>query len=306
MVPGSKTTARPSRPKGSAPKVPSGATHGPAAGSRNLTAPRGAMGTPDARGGTSYRTSDGTEFHVGSTGRLTSIITRNGTTAHFASNGRIASIYANHGMTIRRGPNNQERIETLRPDGTRIVNTGRHNGYVDHTFVRDGSPVMRRTYVVNGRSYAVVYRSYHYGGRVYYGYVPGYFYAPAFYGWAYSPWAAPVYWGWGWSAAPWYGYYGYYFAPYPYYAGPAFWLTDYLLAANLQEAYEAQADTSSSAVPQQFAPWPIVRVVANRYLGLRSFGTRNATACNFETAPGHEHLIAAKSSTIIQLFLWGV
>jgi len=47
--------------------------------------------------------------------------------------------------------------------------------------------------------------------------------------------------GWGWGGSPWYGYYGAYFAPYPVYPSAAFWLTDYLIAANLQAAYAAQA-----------------------------------------------------------------
>ena len=76
---------------------------------------------------------------------------------------------------------------------------------------------MRRTYVVNGRSYAAVYRGYPYRGVVYYGYVPAYYYGPAYYGWAYDPWGAPVAYGWGWGVEPWYGYYGGYFAPYPAY-----------------------------------------------------------------------------------------
>jgi hypothetical protein len=56
-----------------------------------------------------------------------------------------------------------------------------------------------------------------------------------------------VYYGWGWGGAPWYGYYGGYFAPYPTYPSAAFWLTDYLLAANLQAAYQAQAASNAAA-----------------------------------------------------------
>ena len=66
--------------------------------------------------------------------------------------------------------------------------------------------------------------------------------------WAYNPWASPVAYGWGWGGSPWYGYYGAYFQPYPYYAAPSLWLTDYLIAANLQAAYEAgQASAGGSA-----------------------------------------------------------
>ncbi len=46
---------------------------------------------------------------------------------------------------------------------------------------------------------------------------------------------------------PWYGYYGGYFTPYPVYAGPAFWLTDYLIATSLQAAYAAQVQANANA-----------------------------------------------------------
>ena len=60
-------------------------------------------------------------------------------------------------------------------------------------------------------------------------------------------WPAPAYYGWGWGGSPWYGYYGGFFAPYPVYPSAAFWLTDYLIAANLQAAYAAQADANAAA-----------------------------------------------------------
>jgi len=106
---------------------------------------------------------------------------------------------------------------------------------------------MRRSYYYGGRRYAYAYRGYYYHGYAYYGYVPPVYYAPGFYGWAYNPWAAPVAFGWGWGGAPWYGYYGYYFTPAPVYASPALWMTDYLLAANLQAAYEARAEERAAA-----------------------------------------------------------
>jgi hypothetical protein len=61
-----------------------------------------------------------------------------------------------------------------------------------------------------------------------------------------------VYWGvgiggWGWGGSPWYGFYGGYFAPYPMYPSAAFWLTDYLIAANLQAAYADRAEANADA-----------------------------------------------------------
>src|SRR5262249_30753985 len=67
------------------------------------------------------------------------------------------------------------------------------------------------------------------------------------YGWAYAPWGPGVAFAWGWGADPWFGYYGYYFAPYPVYTDASLWLTDYILAENLQAAYQAQVDGNGGA-----------------------------------------------------------
>jgi hypothetical protein len=136
-------------------------------------------------------------------------------------------------------------------NGARVVNTGRHGGYVQRAYVtRGGHSYYSRTYYRNGHYYSGVYRGYYWGGHNYYGYYPGYWYHPGFYGWGYQPWGAPVYWGvgaWGWGGAPWYGFYGGFFAPYPFYTSPAFWLTDYVIAAELQSAYAAQAEANADA-----------------------------------------------------------
>ena len=76
-------------------------------------------------------------------------------------------------------------------------------------------------------------------------YAPARYYSPGFYSWAYKPWTAPVTYSWGWSGAPWYGYFGNYFNPYPVYPSASFWLTDYLIAHNLQAAYTTQASAQS-------------------------------------------------------------
>ncbi|MGP0021611.1 MAG: hypothetical protein ACLPHP_23800 [Candidatus Sulfotelmatobacter sp.] len=151
-------------------------------------------------------------------------------------------------MHIERGLNGNRRIESTH-NGARVVTTGRNSGYVQRPYVtRGGRTYVSRTVVINHVAYARVYRSYSYGGYCcYYGYHPAFYYGAGYYGWAYNPWPAPVYWGWGWGGAPWYGYYGGYFAPYPSYPSAAFWLTDYLIAANLQAAYAAQAAANAAA-----------------------------------------------------------
>ena len=172
---------------------------------------------------------------------------RGGGSANLRPNGQIRSINRN-GMQINHGLNGSRHIESTH-NGARIVTTGKHAGYVQRPYVtRNGRTYVSRTVVVNNVSYTNVYRSYSYGGYCcYYGYHPAYYYAPVYYGWAYNPWPAPVYYGWGWGGAPWYGYYGGYFAPYPVYPSAAFWLTDYLIAANLQAAYQAQAAANANA-----------------------------------------------------------
>jgi hypothetical protein len=172
---------------------------------------------------------------------------KGGGTANIRPNGQIRSINRN-GMHIDHGLNGSRRIESTH-NGARIVTTGRNSGYVQRAYVtRGGRTYVSRTVIVNHVTYTSVYRSYSYGGYCcYYGYHPAFYYGPAYYGWAYNPWPAPVYYGWGWGGAPWYGYYGGYFAPYPTYPSAAFWLTDYLIAANLQAAYAAQAAANAAA-----------------------------------------------------------
>ncbi len=202
---------------------------------------------PLPNGGRSVTNGSGHTFNYGSNGHLTSMTTRNGTVAHYSPGGRLTSIHSG-GTTIYRGSRGSQTIVTQRPNGVRVVTRGPNHGYVEHPFARNGQQFIRRTYVVNGHAFAHVYRGYPYRGAIYYRYVPAFYYGPAFYGWAYRPWGVSIAFGWGWG--PWYPAYGYYFAPYPAYADASLWLTDYVLAANLQLAYEAQ-QTNAAGAPAQ-------------------------------------------------------
>ena len=167
------------------------------------------------------------------------------------ADGRVSDIHAN-GMSIHQNARGGRTI-VGEHNGRTVVNTGRQGGYVQRPYtVRNGRTYYQRTYVAGGRSYARVYRGYEYRGVRYYGYVPARYYRPVFYGWAYNPWVSPVYFGpaaWGWAGAPWFAMYGGYFTPYPVYPSASFWLTDYLMAANLQAAYQAQAEANAGAGP---------------------------------------------------------
>ncbi|MFI5366068.1 MAG: hypothetical protein ACHQ4J_10625 [Candidatus Binatia bacterium] len=204
------------------------------------------MAQRDERGRTVYKAPNGSEFHTGNRGQLTSLRTRGGAEARFGADGRVRSIHSG-GLVINHGPRGGRIVETRLNGGGRVVVVGAHRGFVERPFERGGRPYMRRTYVYGGRPYAVVYRGYSYRGLPYYGYVPPIYYGPAFYGWAYNPWLAPVSWSWGWEADPWYGYSRYYFTPYPVYPYPALWLTDFLLAETLRASYEAQASANAQA-----------------------------------------------------------
>jgi len=164
---------------------------------------------------------------------------KGGGTAHIRPNGQIRSVNRN-GMHIEHGVRGGRRVVATR-NGVRVATFGHRGGYVQRAYVvRGGRSYYSRTYYYHGVYRTGVYRGYYYGGRPYYGYYPAYYYQPVYYGWAYNPWPAPVAYGWGWGGAPWYGYYGAYYQPYPVYPSAAFWLTDFLVAASLQAAYEAQ------------------------------------------------------------------
>lgn len=164
---------------------------------------------------------------------------KNGGTASLRPNGQIRSVKQN-GIKIERNLRGRRTIVSEQ-DGVRIVATGRSGGYVQRAYVtRDKQSYYSRTYYRDGAYRTGVYRSYPYRGRTYYSYVPDSYFDKAFYDWAYSPWPSPVFYHWGWGAEPWYGYYGGYFEPFPVYAAPEFWLTDYLIAANLEPAYASQ------------------------------------------------------------------
>ena len=173
---------------------------------------------------------------------------RGGGSASFRPNGQVRVIHRD-GMRIQHNLRGGRTIVTERRD-VRIVTRG-GGGYVQRTYVtRGGRSFYSRTYYNHGVYRVGVYRGYYYHRRHYYGYYPAYWYHPVFYSWAYRPWGPPVYWGvgiggWGWG--PWYGYYGGYFAPYSVYPSAAFWLTDYVIAANLQAAYESRAEANAEA-----------------------------------------------------------
>ena len=205
--------------------------------------------THDAKtGATTTRTASGKEVTKSPTGRVTSVKTANGSEAKFASNGKVKEIHTANGMTVSHGPSGMRRTVVERPDHSRLVADGHGRGYIQRPYHYGGHEYYHRAYYDHGHYYNGYYRGYYYHGGYYNGYMPAYYYPAAYYGWAYNPWPAPVPYAWGWAGNPWYGYYGAYFAPYPVYPSAAYWLTDYLVAASLANAYAAAAAAGESAM----------------------------------------------------------
>jgi hypothetical protein len=238
------------RPQGNAGNRPGGNMNRPANGNRgNVGGNRNGNGNPGGnRGAMANRGNTAGSRSMAAPGRTVSL--RGGGTASVRPNGQIRSINRN-GMQINNGLHGNRTIVSVH-NNTTIVNRG-GGGYVQHPYMtRGGVSYYSRTSYYGGGYHVGIYRGYYWGGHAYYGYYPGVWFHPGFYAWGFRPWGAPVYWGigvggWGWGGAPWFGYYGGWWNPYPVYASPAFWLTDYLLAADLQAAYASRADANAAA-----------------------------------------------------------
>jgi hypothetical protein len=170
----------------------------------------------------------------------------NHTEAHFHANGQVSVIHTSD-RTIYHSSLGSRTVVANRPGGQVIVAHGGGFGYSQRPFVVQNRTYVQRTYYVNNVAYVHVYRPYMYRGVTLNVYAPTRYYSTGFYGWAYSPWRMPVAYSWGWGGSPWFGFYGGYFTPYPVYRSPAFWLTDYMFAATLQEAYQERMAAAAAA-----------------------------------------------------------
>ncbi len=256
--------AAPSKPAAPAAKTGAAgsASHPGSAGTAGKTTGGAAAGNKGAAGSTksagSIKAPPGgkvTETPKGtvaknSSGHVTEFKGNNGHEAKFASNGKVKEVKAGN-MTITHGPGNARRsVVENRETHTRMVADGHGRGYIEHRYEYGGHAYYARGYYYNGGYYRNYYHPYYYGGVQVYGYVPSYYYPTAYYGWAYNPWPAPAPYAWGWGGAPWYGYYGAYFNPYPVYPSPNYWLADYMIAATLQAAFVAQAESANVHMPE--------------------------------------------------------
>jgi len=174
------------------------------------------------------------------------VTAKNGATATVRKDGKVATLSdPKRGMEVHHSLIGNRSVVSERPDHSRIVAERGGRGYVQTPFRYNNREFVRRSYYYGGRYYNAYYGRYHYRGIYLYPYYSNYYYNPYYYGWVVNPWATPAPYAWGWATNPWYGYYGAYFTPYPSYAGPAFWLTDYLIAASLAAAYDAHEQAAA-------------------------------------------------------------
>ena len=155
-------------------------------------------------------------------------------------------------MVVNHGPQGRQNVIVERPDRSVIVANRAGHGYVQRPFTYRNQEFVHRTYYVRGAPETYVYRRSVYLGVSLNVYTPVRYYRPAFYGWVYDPWAVPVRYSWGWGPRPWYGYYRGYFTPYAVYPSAAFWLTDYMIAAMLERAYQEQLDAGLPPQPAYY------------------------------------------------------
>ena len=219
----------------------------------NPNATHGNRPSSGVPGGNRPGTLAGSRAPSGFSGPGRTVTARGGAVGKVDTNGRITSIRGN-GVTINRGTQGGRTIISQRADHTRLVSMGPRRGFVERPLSRNGRPYIQRTYVVNGRSYARVYRGAYYHGFVFYHYVPAFIFAPNFYGWVYRPWGFRIAFNWGWG--PWFGWYRYYFAPYPYYLDASMWLTDYVISQQLNSAYDAGYNAGQQAAGNAPPPPP--------------------------------------------------
>jgi hypothetical protein len=194
---------------------------------------------------------NGRNYNLRPNGTLASF-SAHGQAASFRGNGRLASVHTPN-MDIAHGPHGQRIIISERPDHSRLVSTGAHRGYWEHSVSYRGHDYDQRIYVRGDQRFVRTYMGYRYHGRMYDDYRPRYYYHPLFYGWAYYPCGAPVRYGWGLERAPWFNFYAGYFSPWSVYPSGAYWLTDYLIAQTLADSYQADAQAGGYAPDSGYA-----------------------------------------------------
>jgi hypothetical protein len=195
--------------------------------------------TVHANGHLTLASAGGAQYGVRPNGTISSFHNQN-TQATFNNHGAVTSLRTPT-MSVSQGPAGRT-VVTRGPDGSRIVSTGAHSGYVERNYSLGGRNYVQRTAIINHQVVVRNYVGYPYGGVMLNGFVAPFYYSPGFYGWAFNPWADPLAYDFGWGAEPWFGGPNPYFGAYGMYPSAAFWLTDYMIGQTLSAAYQAHQD----------------------------------------------------------------
>jgi hypothetical protein len=198
--------------------------------------------TLHTNGGMTVNAEGGREYGVRPNGTV-AFYTDREKEVSFDNRGKVSSIHTAN-LDIYHGTQGGS-IVSRRADGTKVVNTGRHSGYVERTFVVNNKTYTQRTIIVNQHANMGTFVVSRHGGIVVASFVPPVFFAPRFYSWAYYPWPAPLAFNWGWYGAAWYGGPSPYFVASPMYPSAAFWLTDYVIGETLATAYQLHNDADA-------------------------------------------------------------
>jgi hypothetical protein len=204
--------------------------------------------TVHSNGRMTLKAEGGRQYGLRSNGTIASYSDR-GKMVSFDRRGKVSTLHT-ASMDIHRGAHGQRTIISRRADGSKVVSTGRHSGYVERSVVMNNRTYVQRTTVINHHVYTRTFLANGFGGAAL---VPAVFFAPGFYGWAYYPWAAPISFTWGWSGAPWYMGPNPYFVASPIYPSAAFWLTDYAIGETLAAAYQLHSDAADDMADEMSA-----------------------------------------------------
>jgi hypothetical protein len=194
--------------------------------------------TVHANGRMTLKAEGGRQYGLRSNGTVASYSDR-GKMVSFDKHGKVSQIHTAN-MDIHHGAHGQRTVISRRADGSKVVSTGRHSGYVERSVVMNNRTYIQRTTIIDHHVYTRSFVATGFGVAL----VPPVFFAPGFYGWAYYPWAAPISFTWGWFGAPWYIGPNPYFLASPVYPSAAFWLTDYMIGETLAAAYQLHHDNA--------------------------------------------------------------
>ncbi|MBZ5611889.1 MAG: hypothetical protein LAP38_26815 [Acidobacteriia bacterium] len=243
VVPG-----QPSRPEPGVSRQPRTIPGGPVPGGRNVITERHIPQGETTRhndGTYSVRTKSGGEYSMRPNGSVRTFQSQRGE-AQFRVDGSVRSVHSRD-LTVVHGPLGGASVIRERPDHSVIVAHGGGRGYIQRPFVARNHEFVQRTIYGERGVFNRFYQPYRFRGFMLYAYAPVIYYPPIFYNWMFAPWPVGVYFHWGWMGAPWYGYYGPYFTPYAAYPGGPFWLTDYMLAAALEQDYRDRVAGNEAA-----------------------------------------------------------